>query len=84
MAGTLSLIRITGVSTVVVGAELRNWVFQEVMRDDVPWRNEVVDGGVEIVDGHVVPPTRPGIGIEVDEAAAAAYPYAPEPPPTWM
>jgi galactonate dehydratase len=57
-----------------------NFLIQEVMRADVPWRNEVVDGGVEIVDGHVLPPTRPGIGIEVDEAAAAAFPYAPEPP----
>lgn len=56
-----------------------NFLIQEVMRSDVPWRNEVVDGGVEIVDGHVAAPTRPGIGVEVDEAAAAAHPYSPEP-----
>jgi galactonate dehydratase len=49
------------------------------MRSDVPWRQEVVEGGVGIVGGHVPLPTRPGIGVEVDETAAAAHPYAPEP-----
>jgi galactonate dehydratase len=57
-----------------------NFLIQEVMRADVPWRNDVVDGTLEIVDGHVLPPTRPGIGVAVDEAAAAAHPYRPEPP----
>jgi galactonate dehydratase len=56
-----------------------NFLIQEVMRSDVPWRNEVVEGGVEIVGGHVPLPTRPGIGVDVDETAAAAHPYAPEP-----
>jgi hypothetical protein len=27
----------------------------------------------------VLPPTRPGIGIEVDERAASLHPYVPEP-----
>lgn len=57
-----------------------NFLIQEVMRSDVPWRDEVVDAPFQIVDGHVLPPTRPGIGVEVDEAAAARYPYAPELP----
>jgi galactonate dehydratase len=50
------------------------------MRSDVPWRDEVVDAPVEIVDGHVLLPTRPGIGVEVDEEAAARHPYEPELP----
>jgi len=57
-----------------------NFLIQEVMRLDVPWRDEVVDAPVAIVDGHVLPPTRPGIGVEVDEDAAARHPYAPELP----
>lgn len=56
-----------------------NFLIQEVMRSDVPWRDEVVDAPLEIVDGHVLPPTRPGIGVEVDEEAAARYPYVSEP-----
>lgn len=55
-----------------------NFLIQEVMRGDVPWRDEVVDSPVEIRDGRVLPPTRPGLGIEVDERAAAKHPYKPE------
>ena len=57
-----------------------NFLIQEVMRADVPWRDEVLDAPLEIVDGHVLPPTRPGIGVEIDEAAAAEHPYREEPP----
>ena len=57
-----------------------NFLIQEVMRSDVPWRNEVVDAPLEIVDGRVLPPIRAGIGVEVDEAAAARHPYVPELP----
>ena len=57
-----------------------NFLIQEVMRSDVPWRDEVVDAPLEIVDGHVLPPIRAGIGVEVDEAAAARHPYVPELP----
>jgi galactonate dehydratase len=55
-----------------------NFLIQEVMRKDVPWRNEVVDAPLDIRDGYVYPPTQPGLGLEVDEQGAAAYPYNPE------
>lgn len=61
-----------------LGLATPNFLIQEVMRADVPWRDEVVDEPLTIDDGHVAPPTRPGIGIEVDEAAAARHPYEPE------
>ena len=32
-------------------------------------------------DGYALPPTRPGLGIEFNEEAVAAYPYAPGSPP---
>jgi galactonate dehydratase len=56
-----------------------NFLVQEVMRADVPWRDEVVDAPLEILNGHVLPSTRPGIGVAVDEAAAAEHPYRQEP-----
>jgi galactonate dehydratase len=56
-----------------------NFLIQEVMRADVPWRDQVADAPLEIVDGHVLPPERAGIGVAVDEEAAAAHPYRPEP-----
>jgi galactonate dehydratase len=61
-----------------------NHLIQEVMRSDVPWRDDVVSGVPPIVDGHMVPPEAPGLGIEVDEAEAAAHPYEPEPQYRWF
>lgn len=55
-----------------------NFLIQEIMRSDVPWREEVVTAVPRIVDGHTTLPDRPGLGVEVDEDAAARHPYSPE------
>jgi galactonate dehydratase len=55
-----------------------NFLIQEIMRDDVPWRAQVVSAVPDIVNGYVKLPTAPGLGVEVDEKAAARHPYAPE------
>lgn len=55
-----------------------NWIIQEAITNDVPWRNEVVMNPVEVVDGHAAIPTLPGLGIDIDEAAAARHPFQPE------
>jgi galactonate dehydratase len=55
-----------------------NFLIQEIMRSDVPYRDEVVDAPLTIEGGYVYPSNRPGIGVEVDEKAAARYPYQPE------
>jgi galactonate dehydratase len=60
-----------------------NHLVQEVMRSDVPWRDEIVDAPLVLEKGRALPPTRAGIGIEVDEAAAARHPYVPEPQVRW-
>jgi galactonate dehydratase len=61
-----------------LGFAIPDFLIQEVMRADVPWRNDVVDSPLEIVRGRVHQPTRPGIGVEVDEREAARHPYEPE------
>lgn len=61
-----------------------NHLIQEVMRSDVPWRDDIVRGVPPIVDGHMAPPEAPGLGIDVDESAAAAHPYQPEPQYRWF
>ncbi|GAB2873068.1 galactonate dehydratase [Streptomyces mayteni] len=62
-----------------LGFATPNFLIQEVMRSDVPWRDDVVRGGLPITDGHVHPPTEPGWGIEIDEKVAGTHPYQPEP-----
>jgi galactonate dehydratase len=61
-----------------------NFLVQEVMRNDVPWRNDVVDGMLPIEAGHVGLPERIGIGIEVNEREAARHPFEPEPVMRWF
>lgn len=67
-----------------LGFATSNFLVQEVMRSDVPWRDETVQGVSEIRDGHVELPTAPGIGIELDEAAAKKHPYVPTDPARWF
>lgn len=62
-----------------IGLSTSNLLIQEVMRADVPWRQEVVTGELAEVGPSVGLPSAPGIGVEVDEDAAACHPYAPEP-----
>jgi galactonate dehydratase len=57
-----------------------NFLIQEVMRLDVPWRYDVVDSELALDGGYVTAPTRPGIGIEVNEKEAAKHPFQPEIP----
>lgn len=55
-----------------------NFLIQEDMLGDVPWRWEVVRHDLKSEAGHWLPSDRPGLGIEVDEAAAARHPFEQE------
>lgn len=49
-----------------------NFVIQEVVDpEDIPEAMTFVKEPLPIVDGYVMPPDKPGIGVEVDEAACA-------------
>ncbi len=65
-------------ANVQFGFATPNFLIQEAIRSDVPWRDEVVTTPVPVVDGHVSLPEAPGLGIEVDEAAAARHPFEQE------
>ena len=52
---------------------LPNVLILEHVRDDVPWRREIVDAPLETTDGYADPPMRPGIGVELIEEVAAAH-----------
>jgi L-alanine-DL-glutamate epimerase-like enolase superfamily enzyme len=46
------------------------------VREDVPWRAEIVDRPLATTDGYASPPTAPGIGVELVDAVAEAHPGA--------
>lgn len=54
---------------------LPNFLIQETLQFHVPWRDELISPPMKIVDGHVHPGNRPGLGFEVNEKICAQHPY---------
>ena len=49
---------------------------QEIFGDfDAPWRDELVGGWNPMDKGRYRLPDKPGLGIELDDAACARHPY---------
>jgi galactonate dehydratase len=55
-----------------------NFLIQEDMLADVPWRWEVVESSLSTENGYWLPSDAPGLGVTVNEAAAARYPFQQE------
>ncbi len=55
-----------------------NFLIQEDMLGDVPWRWEVVQSSLRTENGYWLPTTAPGLGIKIDEVAAARHPFEQE------
>ncbi len=53
---------------------LTNFRIMEIDIDDVPWKDELVSEPPRIENGHLLLPTGPGWGAEIDEAAVARHP----------
>ena len=66
-----------------LGFATPNFLIQEVMRSDVPWRDDIVQGVTPIIGGYVEPSHAPGIGIDIDFAAAAKRPFQEARPIQW-
>ncbi len=55
-----------------------NFLIQEDMLTDVPWRWDVVQSSLQTKDGYWLICDTPGLGIEVDEEAAKQHPFQQE------
>lgn len=55
-------------------AAMPNLEILEIDMDDVPWKWDLIDQELEIVDGELVVPTRPGLGADVVEEVVARHP----------
>ena len=53
-----------------------NFAIFETVSIDVPWRKELVRETLQFEGGHILAPTAPGLGVELNEAACLRYPYA--------
>lgn len=67
-------------ASIHVGFATPNYLIQEVVRADVPWRNDILTTPLDVTRGFVTPPTAPGLGIDINEKEAAKHPFQPEIP----
>jgi len=63
--------------TLHLAATLPNFMIFETVSIDVPWRTELVRETLRFAGGDLLVPTAPGLGVELNEAACAKYPYEP-------
>jgi galactonate dehydratase len=66
-----------------LGFATPNFLIQEVMRSDVPWRDEIISGVTPIIDGYVEPSHAQGIGVEINFEAAKKRPFKEVNPVQW-
>lgn len=66
---------ISTAASLQVGFATPNYLIQEVVRLDVPWRNDVVTTPYLTEGGIAHAPTAPGLGIDINEAEAARHPF---------
>jgi galactonate dehydratase len=55
-------------------ATLPNFLILEYEADDQPWRQEIVSEAYTVKDGFLELPTKPGLGVDLNEEAIAAHP----------
>lgn len=66
---------IANAMTLHVAAAIPNFAWLETMMTDVPWRTQVTDEEVSFSDGFMAVPTKPGLGIDIDEEQCLLHPY---------
>ena len=73
---------ISTAASIELGFATPSYVICESVHADVPWRDELVSVGYTVQEeGRLVrASTRPGLGVEVDEAVIARHPFQPELP----
>ncbi|MDO5552727.1 MAG: galactonate dehydratase [Planctomycetia bacterium] len=68
---------VANAATLQLAASLPNFYLLETMATDVPWRREVCDEEVRLHNGCMTIPSRPGLGIELNEQEIAKHPWQP-------
>ena len=66
---------VANAATLQLAATCPNFEILEIMYSDVDWRKDVTNESLEYKDGFIAIPDKPGLGIEIDEAACLRHPY---------
>ncbi len=66
---------IVGAANVQIATCSPNFLIIESIEDWGGFHADILKSKMPFEDGHVIPPTAPGLGVELDEAVARANPY---------
>jgi galactonate dehydratase len=77
--------RVSTMASLHVDATTPNAVIQESIPDAHPWIADLFDGlGPEVIQGYAALPSRPGLGVTLNEKVAAQHPYQPANRPEYV
>ncbi|MEM8535518.1 MAG: mandelate racemase/muconate lactonizing enzyme family protein [Chloroflexota bacterium] len=66
---------IVGAANIQLSACTPNFLILEGIQTWDGFHAEILSEPIQWEDGYVIPPTKPGLGVELDEVVAAAHPY---------
>lgn len=68
---------VANAATLQLAAACPNFCILEIMYSDVEWRKDVTNERLEYKDGFITIPSKPGLGIEINEEECEKHPYQP-------
>ena len=68
---------VANAATLQLAACCPNFYILEIMENDVPWRKDITNEELEYKDGYMTIPSKPGLGIEINEEECLKHPYSP-------
>jgi len=68
---------VANAATLQLAACCPNFSILEIMYSDVTWRADVVNEELSYKDGYITIPSKPGLGIEINEQECLKHPYVP-------
>ena len=71
---------VVGAANIQLAASSPNFLILESIERWGGFHAEILKTPIRWEDGYVIPPTAPGLGVELDEAVALAHPYPPDGP----
>jgi L-alanine-DL-glutamate epimerase-like enolase superfamily enzyme len=66
---------VVGAANIQLATCSPNFLMQEGILDWGGFHAQILKKGIEWEDGYIIPPTAPGLGIELDEEVARQHPY---------
>lgn len=66
---------VANAATLQLAACCPNFCILEIMYSDVEWRKDVTNESLEYSDGYMTIPSKPGLGIEINEEECLKHPY---------